>query len=93
MQMFSAPLANFLFHQLNIAWFPGLIEPRLERSVKSQDHEPAFAGNRLDPVAFRALGSLGAEPDIDRAVAVDLEILVLAAEAREPLIVWIIERV
>jgi hypothetical protein len=33
-----------LFHQLNLAWSPGLIKPGLERAVESQDYPPPCAG-------------------------------------------------
>src|SRR6185295_16201666 len=33
---------------------PRLLEPRVERSVETQDREPALAGNRFDPVGFFA---------------------------------------
>jgi hypothetical protein len=39
---------------LDLAGTPGLVEERLERAVEAQDHEPAPALGRLDPVALRA---------------------------------------
>jgi hypothetical protein len=39
-----------LLHHLNLTGTPGLVDPRLERSVHAKDDEPALAGNSLDPV-------------------------------------------
>ncbi len=75
-----------LLHQLNLARTPGLVEPRIERAVEAQDHEPAFAGNRLHPVAFFSCRSFRAKINIYRAIDVDLKILVLAAHAGELLV-------
>ena len=39
------------FDQFNLAQTPLLREERFERAVEAQDHPPALAGHRLDPVA------------------------------------------
>jgi hypothetical protein len=43
---------------------PGPVEPRFQRAVEAQDHEPRLAGDRLDPVWFLTGGRLRAEPDM-----------------------------
>src|SRR5512147_464534 len=68
--------------QHNVVGPPGLLEPRLQRSIETQNHEPRFAWNRLDPVALLACRGLRSEPDVHRTIGVDLQILVLAAHAR-----------
>ena len=40
---------------LDLARPPGLVEERRERAVEAQDHEPALALGRLDPVALGAV--------------------------------------
>jgi hypothetical protein len=37
----------------DLAWPPALVEVRLEWAVEAQEHEPALALGRLDPVALR----------------------------------------
>src|SRR6266446_844917 len=73
-------------HKFNFTRAPRLVEPRLERPVEAQECIPAFAGNRLHPVAFLAGGSLRAEPDIHGLVVVDLETLRQAADAGKLLV-------
>lgn len=72
--------------QLDFTRPPVLVEPQLERSVQAKDHEPAFAWNRLHPVVLPFRGCLGSEVDIHRAVRIDLDPLVLTADARGVLV-------
>src|SRR5262245_21265215 len=56
-------------HFLDVAGLPRLIEGRLLRAIKSQDHEEALIGHRLKPVlAFARRG--GTEIDVGRAVRI-----------------------
>ena len=73
-------------HQLDLAGAPGFIEPRFQRAVEAQDHEPAFAGQGLHPVILVAFGSFRAEVNIYGAIGVFLQVLVLAADARRFLV-------
>src|SRR6267143_191906 len=73
-------------HKFNFTRPPRLVEPRLQRPIKSQECIPAFAGNRLHPVDFLAGGSLWAKPDIRGLVVVDLETLRQAADAGKLLV-------
>src|SRR3990172_4798086 len=58
---------------LDLGWTPALVEEGLERAVKPQDHEPAFAGQCLNPIAvLHAIGLLRAEIDRGRAVFIRL---------------------
>ena len=50
---------SHLLHEFQLARAPGLVEPRLERAIHPQNDEPAFAGNRLNPIPFFAGRSLG----------------------------------
>ncbi len=40
--------------QVDFAGSPGLVEPRLERAMETQDRQPAPSGHRLDPIRFLA---------------------------------------
>jgi hypothetical protein len=73
-------------YRFDFAGSPGLVEPGFERAVEPQDHKPAFARNGLNPVVLHALRCLGAEPDVDRSVGIDLHVLVLTRHARELLV-------
>ena len=53
---------------LDVVRDPRLLAPGLERPVKVQDCVPAFAGNRLDPIATVRTGWLRPEDQVDRAV-------------------------
>ena len=56
-----------------VGQLPVLVEPRLKRTVKSEDCEPAFARNSLDPVD--PIGRpLGAEVDINRPISIRLRV-------------------
>jgi hypothetical protein len=46
----DASFADRLFEQFDLAGAPGLFEPRFKRAVEAEDHEPAFAGQGLNPV-------------------------------------------
>ncbi|TWU29585.1 hypothetical protein Pla144_03630 [Bythopirellula polymerisocia] len=48
----TATLRNGLVKQLDFAGTPCFVKPGFEWSVESEDHEPAFAGNRLYPVGL-----------------------------------------
>ena len=74
-----------LLQQLDLARPPGLVEPRFRGAVDAQDGVPALAGHGLDPVRL-AGGRLRTEVDVHRAIGVDDEVLVLAADAGELLI-------
>ncbi len=49
--------------KLDLARLPGLVEPGFQRTVQAQDHEPALAGHRLDPVRLLARRRFRSEPD------------------------------
>jgi len=48
-------IPQVLFGELELARAPGLIEPRREGAILSQDSEPALAGDGLDSVDFVSL--------------------------------------
>src|SRR5262249_13236619 len=75
-----------LRHLLDPAGPPRLVEPRLQRTVKPQDHVPAFPRPGLDPVRFFAGRRLRTEVHIHRLVRIDGTALLLAADAWELLI-------
>ena len=54
--------------QFKVARPPGLVEPRLQRSIKSQGDVVALAGHGLHPVLLVAGWCFGSEPDGDAAV-------------------------
>src|SRR5262245_20626006 len=59
--------------QLDLARAPSPVEEWLERAAEAQDHEPAFARHRLDPVApLDAVELLRAEVDRRGAFGVRL---------------------
>ncbi len=72
-----------LLDRLDLARPPGFVDPWLQRAVHAQNREPAFAWNRLHPVAFHALWRFGGEVHIIRAVGIFLDTGVLAANRRE----------
>jgi len=74
-----------LFYFFDLAWTPGLVEPRLERAVKAQDSVPTLAGDGLDPIDL-ACRFLRRKVDIHGPVLIYDKIFVLAAHARELLI-------
>ena len=60
-----------LFHQLDLARPPGFIEEGLQRTVETQNGEPAFLGVRLDPIPFSYISrSFWTEVDSRGAVGV-----------------------
>jgi hypothetical protein len=61
---------------------PSLVEPRLERSVEAEQHEPGLAGQGLDPVRLLTLGRGGAEVQVVGAVGVGLELAGAAGQGR-----------
>jgi hypothetical protein len=71
----------FLFHQFNFAGTPSLVDPRFERGIHAKDHEPALAGNRLDPVVLVTLWRLGAVVDGVGSVLILLEPLGISANS------------
>src|SRR5262245_8866742 len=62
-----------LLDQLEIPRLPRLIEPRLQRTVKTQHHVPTLAGHRLNPVGFVVGRSFRTEPNRYRPVRIFLE--------------------
>jgi hypothetical protein len=56
------------------------IKTSFERAVEAQDDVPAFAGDRLHPVALFARRSFRAEVHIHRRVGIDDEVFLLAAD-------------
>jgi hypothetical protein len=58
------PLALDSFHFIDFSRPPSLVEPWLQRPIEAQNHEPAFAGNRLHPVALFSFRSFWSEIDI-----------------------------
>jgi AraC-like DNA-binding protein len=59
----DAALADRLFAPFDLAGAPGLVEPRFERAVEAEDHEPAFAGKGPNPVVLISGGCFRAEED------------------------------
>jgi hypothetical protein len=59
---------------LDLSRSPGLVEPRLQRAIEAKNNKPAFAGDGLHPVIFKASRSLGTEIDINGTIRVDLQI-------------------
>src|SRR5262245_60738506 len=66
------PVRLSLLHLNDVVRPPGLVEEWLQRPVESKEREPAFGGDRLDPVLLLARGSVRTEVDIDRAVGIRL---------------------
>ena len=56
--------APALLHHLGITRTPGLLEPRLERPIEAEQHVPALAGDRLDPVVVLAVRGFRPEEDV-----------------------------
>jgi len=48
-------MPQVLSGELELSRAPGLVEPRLERAILSQDSGPALAGDGLDSVDFVSL--------------------------------------
>ena len=62
----SAPYRSMgLRNRRDLAGTPRLVEPWLKRGVEAQNHEPALAGDGLNPVVLVAGRGRGAEEDID----------------------------
>src|SRR5277367_5217181 len=53
-----------LLDRLDIAWFPGLVEPRFKRAVEAHDREPSSTRHRLNPVALFTGWRLRTEVDL-----------------------------
>ena len=60
---------------------PGLVESGFQRAVEAEDREPGLAGQGLDPVVSVG-GRLGSQTEVDGAVRVGGEVLVLAGHRR-----------
>ena len=69
--------------QFKVARPPGLVEPRLQRTIQSQDREPTLAGNRGNPVGFLSRWRFGSKPDGRTPVGIGNNITALAADTRE----------
>ena len=62
--------------RFEVAGSPGLVEERLGRAVQPEQHEPALARHRAQPVRFGRTGrKLGAEVQVDRTVVVVREVV------------------
>src|SRR5580704_4473291 len=70
-------------HERDLTRPPGLVEPRLQWPVHAQNHKPALARNRLQPVVLFACRGFGREINIERAVCVLLDPLRLASDCWE----------
>ena len=70
-------------NQFKLPGLPGLIEPRLQGTIKAQEDTLTFAWNSLHPIGLMPLRRCGAEPNIYRCVRVHDDILFLAADAGE----------
>ena len=77
------PRGNSLFHQLELARLPRLVEPRLSRAIEPKQHVPSFARHCLNPGRLMALRRGRAEPNIDRGVWIDHDAFRSAAGARK----------
>ena len=71
--------------RLDVAWAPGVVEPRLERTVETKESEPTLAGNGLDPIVLVADGRLRPEVEVNRSVVFVAEIVSLIVAARKAL--------
>lgn len=63
-------LFSILLNQLDLPDLPALVEVRLQRTVDTQEREPALAGHGLNPVALLTRRRFGPEVDVVRTVAV-----------------------
>jgi hypothetical protein len=54
-------------HDLEVGELPGTVEGRFRRAVDAEVHEPALAGDGLDPAAIRPLGGLRTEVQVHGA--------------------------
>jgi len=50
-------------HQFDLAQFPGLVEPGLERALQPEQHVPPLAGDGLYPVVLHA--GRGLDPKVN----------------------------
>ena len=75
-----------LVNEFEISWLPGSLEPGLQRAVEAENGEPAFAGDRLNPVVLFASWRLRPKVESDRAVVIHDEIVFLVVPAREGLV-------
>ena len=66
----SRLLSIFWITPLELARFPGLVEPRLWPTLEAKDYEPTLARNRLYPAVLLSGRGLGAELDIHRTIGV-----------------------
>ncbi len=58
-------LANRLRHQLDVTRSPGFVEPRLQRPVEPEQHEPTLARHSLNPVPCVPRGLASKPPGVE----------------------------
>ena len=76
------PIQIFLSQlDLNLTGTPRFIEPRLERTIEAEENVPSFSWNRLHPVVLFTNRSLRPEIDVNRAIGINYDILILAADS------------
>src|SRR3984885_6744502 len=76
-------VSSSLVHELNLARAPGFVQPRLQRPVHAQDHKPALARNRLQPVVLLACRRFRSKINVERPICVLLDPLRLASDCWE----------
>ena len=75
-----------LLDRLDVSWLPALVKPRLQRTIKAQEHVPSLARHSLDSIVFLTGGGLRTEPDRRGAVRIGFETWSRAVHACELLI-------
>src|SRR5450631_4109353 len=80
-------LSRPLLRLFELADPPGLVEPRLQGAIETEQRVPALSGYGLRPVGcIHPLRKARAEPDVDRTVRVGRDSLSGAVDAREALV-------
>src|SRR5215471_15830520 len=83
----SEPISDVrLLHLLEVAGFPSLVEPGLQRRVQPQQHVPALPRNGLYPVVLLSCRSLRPEPHCHRTVRILLDGGLVAVDAGKLLV-------
>ena len=80
-----------LLNQCRVTRPPRLVQPRLQRTIETEQHVPALAGDRLNPVTPIFLGWRWTEVDVIGSVGVLLQTCFGCAGTREPLVFFDLE--
>ena len=81
----SPRITQFSFDEFNFAGLPCLVEPGVQRPIKTQCNEPAFSGHRLNPVSVLALGCLRRKIQVNRTILIDVQFVPLVVSSRKRL--------